>query len=497
MRQSGILLHITSLPGREGIGTLGREARGFVDFLVKAGMSIWQVLPISPTGYAESPYQCFSTYAGNPLLIDLYTLKRQGILKSEALPPASDEPELIDYAPIIEYKNQMLGLAFTQSYKKLKKKVDAFRAENALWIEDFALFMAIKKHFGGISWQEWPDEAIRMRKARALREYQKELKEQIDLEVFIQYLFFEQWFALKAYANERGIRIFGDMPIYVAEDSADAWANPAVFQLDKHRRPVKIAGVPPDYFAVDGQRWGNPLYDWRYLKRTGFEWWINRLRAMARIFDITRVDHFIGFANYYAVPADEDTARNGVWVTGPGRAFFDAVKRELPGMNIVAEDLGAVSPRVRRLLDDTGYPGMKVMTFAFSGDPYNEHLPKYHEKNSLVYTGTHDNNTLLGWWANAPTHERNNALLALGIRHDEELTEAFIKATLNSVANTAIIPMQDVLRLGASARMNLPGSVGGNWQWRMKPKATSNKVAAWIYQLNEESGRLPEKDLPF
>ncbi|NLX83951.1 MAG: 4-alpha-glucanotransferase [Clostridiales bacterium] len=497
MRNSGVLLHITSLPGREGIGTLGREARSFVNFLVKAGMSIWQVLPISPTGYAESPYQCFSTYAGNPLLIDLDTLIKQGILKSDAAAPQSPKVDQVDYAPLIAYKTQMLSLAFQQSYHRLRRRVDAFRAENALWIEDYALFMAIKRHFGGMSWQEWPDEAIRMRRARALRAYKKQLEAQINLQVFVQYLFFEQWFALKDYANERGIRIFGDMPIYVAEDSADAWANPQVFQLNKERRPVKIAGVPPDYFAADGQRWGNPLYDWAYLRRTDYTWWLNRLKAMERIFDITRVDHFIGFANYYAVPADEDTARNGVWVTGPGRAFFDAVKRELPDMNIIAEDLGAVSPRVRKLMDYTGYPGMKVMTFAFSGDPYNEHLPKYHVENSLVYTGTHDNNTLLGWWNKASAEVRNNTLLALGIRHDEELTQAFIKATLQSVSKTAIIPMQDVLRLGESARMNLPGTVGGNWMWRMKPKAASSRIARWLYALNEETGRLPEKDLPF
>jgi len=492
MRQSGILLHITSLPGPEGIGTLGQEARQFVNFLAKAGMGIWQVLPISPTGYAESPYQCFSTYAGNPLLIDLATLKKQGILTSEEAPPQPERLDQVDFPPVMDYKKRMLALAYQQSYTKLKRKVDAFRARHSEWIEDFALFMAIKEQFGGISWQDWPDEAIRMRRAAALRAYQESLKEQVDLQVFIQYLFFEQWFALKAYANKKGIRIFGDMPIYVAEDSADAWANPYVFQLDKNRRPTRIAGVPPDYFSADGQRWGNPLYDWAYLKRTGYRWWLNRLKAMAAFFDITRVDHFIGFANYYAVPAHEDTARNGVWVPGPGKAFFDAVKRELPQMNIVAEDLGAVSPKVRKLMDNTGYPGMKVMTFAFSGDPYNEHLPKYHEPNAVVYTGTHDNNTLLGWWQHAPHHEKNNTIFALSITHEQEFSDAFITATFKSAANTAMVPMQDVLRLGEQARMNLPGTVGGNWLWRMKPGAASASVAKWLRDINRETGRLSE-----
>lgn len=490
MRQSGILLHITSLPSPEGLGTLGQEARDFSNFLHKAGMRIWQVLPISPTGYAESPYQCFSTYAGNPLLIDLRTLKKQGILKTEEAYPQDHNPEKADYASVIDYKNRMLALAFDQSRDKLAAKVKKFRKDNALWIEDFALFMAIKKSFGGISWQDWPDNDIRMRKPKAMKWYQERLKDQVDLQVFIQYLFFDQWFALKDYANKKGIQLFGDMPIYVAEDSADAWANPMVFQLDAQRRPTHIAGVPPDYFSADGQRWGNPLYNWAYLKKTGYQWWIDRLHAMNRIFDITRVDHFIGFANYYAVPANEQTARNGHWVIGPGKALFEVIKRELPQMNIVAEDLGAVSPRVRKLLDYAAFPGMKVMSFAFSGDPYNEHLPKYHIKNNVVYTGTHDNNTLLGWWKHASHQEKINTLLALQIKKEDEFTDAFIRGTLKSAADTAIIPMQDVLRLNEDARMNLPGTLGGNWLWRMKPGAATPAIAKWLRGLNKESGRL-------
>ncbi len=490
MRQSGILLHITSLPSPEGIGTLGKEAREFADFLARAGMRVWQVLPISPTGYAESPYQCFSTFAGNPLLIDLRALKKQGILNTEEPPFKPQNPEVADYAPLIDYKNRMLSLAFEQSHQKLAAKIRRFRKENALWLEDYALFMAIKQHFGGISWQDWPDEDIRMRKPEALAAYKNRLQADVNRQAFIQYLFFEQWKALKAYVNRKGIAIFGDLPIYVALDSADAWASPEIFQLDAKRRPTFIAGVPPDYFSADGQRWGNPLYNWSYLKKTGYRWWLDRLEAAGNVFDIIRVDHFIGFANYYAVPAQEDTARNGAWHPGPGKALFEAIKRALPQLRIIAEDLGVVSPKVRKLLDETGYPGMKVMTFAFSGDPFNEHLPKYHLQNSVVYTGTHDNNTLLGWWGNASHQEKNNTLLALSIRHDEDFTEAFIRATLASASDTAIIPMQDILRLPQSARMNLPGTIGGNWLWRMKPGALSGKLAKRLRAMNAEAGRI-------
>ena len=491
MRQSGILLHITSLPSGEGIGTLGDSARRFVDFLVKAGMRVWQTLPISPTGFAESPYQCFSTYAGNPLLIDLKTLIKQGILTADLPPDDAGDPEKTDFSTVIPRKRTLLDLAFLQSGEKLGEKITRFRQDHAGWIEDFALFMAIKAHFHHLSWQDWPDDDIRMRRAAAMKKYSEMLKPQVDSQVFTQYLFFEQWHALKRYANGRGILLFGDMPIYVAQDSADAWANPRVFQLDHDRRPTHIAGVPPDYFSADGQRWGNPLYNWRYLKKTGYRWWIERLRWMNHVFDMTRVDHFIGFANYYAVPAQEATARKGVWLSGPGKDLFDAVKRELPDMRIVAEDLGAVNQKVRRLVDICGYPGMKVMTFAFSGDPFNEHLPKYHTKNTVVYTGTHDNNTLQGWWNSAAEIQRNALLLALSIKEEDDLNDAVIQATLCSPADTAIIPMQDILKLPESARMNLPGTVGGNWLWRMKPDVLNARLAKKLLGMNSAAHRAP------
>ena len=489
MRQSGILLHITSLPSPEGIGTLGAEARKFVDFLDQAGMAIWQVLPISPTGYAESPYQSFSTFAGSPLLIDLRTLVKEKILPPFTRPDLGESPEQVDFTRVIPFKRAMLEKAFQYAGKRLAGEVARFRDEHANWIEDYALFMAVKEKFGGISWQDWPNEGIRMRRAAALKRYRKALAVQMETQVFIQYLFFRQWHQLKDYANSKGIQLFGDMPIYVSEDSADAWANPEIFQLDRHRRPTFIAGVPPDYFSQDGQRWGNPLYNWKKLARGGYSWWLERLRWMEKIYDITRIDHFIGFANYYAVPATEQTARNGKWHIGPGKKFFEVVKRELPHMRIVAEDLGAVNQRVRRLMDYCGYPGMKVLTFAFSGDPHNEHLIKYHHPNTVAYTGTHDNNTLLGWWNRAQQPERNAAILSLGIRQDEQVLDAIMARALCSPADTAIVPMQDVLHLPESARMNLPGTASGNWLWRMKPGQLSRKLAAKLRRMNEEAGR--------
>jgi len=495
MRQSGILMHLTSLPSPEGIGTLGAEARKFVDFLAEAGCEVWQVLPISPTGFAESPYQCFSTFAGNPLLIDLRTLVKERLLPRFDWPFLGDDPERVDFSQVIGFKRSMLEKAFQHTGRKLQEKLARFREEQAWWLEDYALFMALKERYGGISWQDWPEEDIRLRRARAMRRCREELREQITEHVFIQYLFFRQWDELKAYANGKGVDIFGDMPIYVAEDSADAWANPGIFQLDSQRRPTHVAGVPPDYFSWDGQRWGNPLYNWRALAKRGYDWWIKRLKWMERIYDITRIDHFIGFANYYAVPATEKTARNGAWHLGPGKRFFEVVKRELPQMRIVAEDLGAVNERVRSLMAYCGYPGMKVLTFAFSGDPHNEHLVKYHTPNTVVYTGTHDNNTLLGWWNHASQQERNSAILSLGIRHDEDELDAIILGTLKSPARLAIIPMQDLLRLGEEARMNLPGTIGTNWLWRMKPGAATRQLAKKLREMNRAAGRGGKEDL--
>ena len=489
MRQSGILLHITSLPSPGGIGTLGADAYHFVDFLEQAGMKVWQVLPISPTGYGDSPYQSVSTFAGNPLLIDLETLMAEGYLPEETLPDAPEDTDRVDFGRIVEYKTNVLKHAFRFSKTKMEKHLERFMEEQP-WVEDYALFSAIKEHFGSISWINWPDEDIRMRKKAALKKYAQKLKESVDYYVFIQYFFFRQWHQLKEYANKKGISLFGDIPIYTAEDSADVWKNPQVFQLDAHHRPLRIAGVPPDYFSEDGQRWGNPLYDWDYLKETDYRWWIKRLKFMGNIYDIVRVDHFIGFANYYSISAKEDNARNGAWIEGPGRSFFKVVKRELPDLRIVAEDLGAVNARVTALLDYCGYPGMKVMTFGFSGNPADPHLPQNYKENCVVYTGTHDNSTALGWLNAANAAQKQYAFRILSISKDEEFSDAMVRAALMSRGKVCVLPLQDILGLSDEARMNIPSTIGGhNWQWRMLPGDVNDTLAGNLKTLNILSGR--------
>jgi 4-alpha-glucanotransferase len=488
MHQSGILLHISSLPGPEGIGSLGQSAYQFVDFLKASGMGIWQVLPVSPTGYGESPYQSFSTFAGNPLLIDLQTLRQEGLLK-DADSYEDNHPLHIDYSSLIAYKTGMLQRVYQQSKGILQEELADFRTGQAKWLEDYALFYAIKMHFGGGSWMDWPDEAIRKRQPQSMEKYRQMLSEPIDYQVFVQYLFFKQWYRLKAYANARDIQLFGDMPIYVAMDSADCWANPDVFQLDVNRRPLLVAGVPPDYFSRDGQLWGNPLYNWKMLKKNDYAWWIDRLRAMGKLFDLIRVDHFIGFANYYAVHHGAATARYGAWRPGPGRNFFRVVKRELPHLKIIAEDLGAVNERVRKLLRYCGYPGMHVLSFAFSGRRDNPHLPQNCKKNAVYYTGTHDNDTLRGWWQQAGAGEKAQTRAVLGFTDDNMLNDAMIRTVLNSPANRAMLPMQDVLNFDGRARMNTPGTLGGNWQWRMPYESMSAELAAWLRQLNIQYAR--------
>lgn len=489
MRQSGILLHLTSLPSPGGIGTLGKEAYEFVDFLVEAGMNIWQVLPISPTGFGDSPYQSVSTFAGNPLLIDLPTLMEEGLMPEAPLQEFGEQPDSVNYGELVQGKTQLLKQAFEYSREKLGKELNAFRRKQP-WVKDYALFSAIKEHFNLISWMEWPDEDIRMRKRAALKRYGDMLKDEVDYYTFIQYLFFKQWYQLKTYANQKGIKLFGDMPIYTAEDSADVWTNPKVFQLDAQHRPVRVAGVPPDYFSRDGQRWGNPLYDWKYLKETGYEWWLTRLKAMGEIYDMVRVDHFIGFANYYSIPAKEKTARNGVWRLGPGKAFFRVVKKELPHLQIVAEDLGAVNDRVISLLDFCGYPGMKVLSFAFSGNPADPHLPQNYTENCVVYTGTHDNSTVLGWLAGASDKDKHIAYKILGITEKDSFAQAMVRTALLSRADTCVLPMQDILELPDTARMNIPSTIGGlNWRWRMLKGQADAKLAGRLKSLNILAGR--------
>ena len=471
MRTSGILMHISSLPSPGGIGSMGEEAYAFADFLQASGMRIWQVLPVGPTGYGESPYQASSVFAGNPLLISCGLLRREGLLDytdEEEFEPS--DPESVDYEAVRKNKEMLLRRCYEQSREKLSGQISEFCDANP-WVQDFSLFTAVKQKFGGQMWTKWPDEAIRFRRPDAVKQYTEALSGEIDYHIFCQYLFRRQWFSLKKYCNERSIMLFGDMPIYVAEDSADTWTHPDIFQLDKNLVPKRVAGVPPDYFSADGQLWGNPLYRWTYLRfRRKFDWWIDRMKGMSQLFDIIRIDHFIGFANYYSVKNGMPNARKGKWVIGPGKSLFKALEREIRDIRIVAEDLGCVNNRVRRLLDWCGFPGMKVLTFGFDSDESNPHFIGHYTKNTVAYTGTHDNDTTLGWAEKADP-------------------KAFIRALFKSPCDTVVIPMQDVLGLGGYARMNYPGTTGGNWVWRMKPDQLSLDLSMKYYRLNKETQR--------
>ena len=468
MRSSGILMHISSLPSPGGIGSMGQEAYEFADFLQASGMTIWQVLPIGPTGYGESPYQSSSVFAGNPLLISCQRLREEGLLQyddSEEFVP--ENPETIEFDAVRKNKEMLLRRCYKQSAASLSGQIREFISVNP-WVEDFALFTAVKNHFNQVMWTSWPDEGIRFRRPEAIRKYTEELRDDIDYHIFCQYIFRRQWFDLKKYCNDRSIRLFGDMPIYVAEDSADTWTHPEIFQLDRELIPKKVAGVPPDYFSEDGQLWGNPLYRWTYLRFCRkFDWWVDRMRGMAELYDMIRIDHFIGFANYYSVKHGMPNAREGKWVIGPGKALFKRLNQEVPGIQIIAEDLGCVNNRVRRLLNWCGYPGMKV----------------------LAYTGTHDNDTTRGWADRADPKVLDYAGKLLGFSKPEDAPEAFIRFLFRGPCDTVIIPMQDILGLDNSARMNYPGTIGGNWRWRMKPDQLSLSLSMKYYRLNKETNR--------
>lgn len=489
MRRSGILMHITSLPGPGGIGSLGKEAYAFADFLKASGMAVWQVLPLGPTGYGESPYQSSSVFAGNPMLISCAALREAGLVAyddGEEFTP--DDPERVDYPAVRENKEKLLRRCFAQSEGKLQKELADFRRENP-WVEDFALFTALKARYGGVMWTKWPDREVRRRQPAALERCRQELDGEIRYHLFCQYLFFRQWFALKRYCNGLGIRLFGDMPIYVAEDSADTWTHPEAFQLDGEGVPKRVAGVPPDFFSADGQLWGNPLYRWFSLRLHGYGWWVERMAAMAKMYDIVRIDHFIGFANYYSVPQGAPNARTGKWIIGPGKSLFRTLEKKIPGLNIVAEDLGCVNDRVRRLLTAVGYPGMRVLSFGFGSGEDNPHLPANYVTNSVVYTGTHDNDTVRGWIGTADDAALAQARQLLGFDKPEDGPAAFVRAVLASRADTAMIPMQDVLGLGGWARMNRPGTIGNNWLWRMAPGAATPELAQRLRRENEATNR--------
>ena len=495
MKQSGILMHITSLPGAGGIGSLGPEAHRFADALKAAGMSIWQVLPCGPTGYGESPYQSPSVFAGNPLLISAELLQRDGFLHATAEDLAEGlDPERVDFDAVRARKESMLRRAYAESGKQLEKDVLRFTESHA-WLPDYALFMALKKHFGYRKWNEWPDNRLVCRKRRALAEAEASLRDECGYHRFVQYLFYRQWEELHAHCRRLGILLFGDMPIYVAEDSADAWAHPDVFQLDRRRIPTRVAGVPPDYFSEDGQLWGNPLYRWnwlRYVRR--YDWWTDRMKAMHELYDMIRIDHFIGFANYWSVPYGSPNARHGKWIKGPGYPLFRKLNEALPGLRIVAEDLGETNDRVRRLLAQTGYPGMRLLTFGFGGGDDNIHHPDHLSANTVLYTGTHDNDTCLSWLKHASPEELRRVQAWRVFSSPEEGVREIIAGCFQAICDTCIIPMQDILGLDGRARMNLPGTVGGNWAWRMKSGAFTAAHIAWLRELNQESGRLNQHD---
>ncbi len=490
-RSSGILLHPTSLPGLHGIGTLGAHARRWIDFLDNARQRFWQVLPLGPTGFGDSPYQCFSAFAGNPLLIDLDDLVERGWLaEADTRPPSPFPEERVDYGAVIPFKRRALHLAF-EGFRARAQDDDraafaAFCEQEAHWLDDFALFMALKDRFQA-AWNEWPDD-IRLRRPTALARYRQELADAVEEHRFIQWTFYRQWETLKAYAHQRGLQIIGDIPIFVAYDSADVWAHPELFYLDEDGRPTVVAGVPPDYFSPTGQRWGNPLYRWDVLAENGYRWWVDRFRSVLRMVDWVRLDHFRGFEAYWEIPADMPTAEVGRWVKGPGDDFFRTLERELGRLPIIAEDLGLITPEVEALRERWGFPGMKVLQFAFSG-PDNPYLPhNYTHPNWVVYTGTHDNDTTVGWFESLDEKTRRFVHTYLA-RDGSDIAWDMMRLAWQSIAVLAIAPMQDVLRLGTEARMNFPGRPWGNWQWRMRADALTGELAQALAEMTCTYGR--------
>ena len=493
MRQSGILMHITSLPGPYGVGTMGENAYKFVDFLQSAGQSCWQILPLNPTGYGDSPYQSFSSWAGNPYLIDLDILVKEGLLRQEELEGTCWEttPNRVDF-----------GLQYTRRYPILRtaherfvpgEEYDTFCRENTFWLNNYALFMAIKDALGGAPWLTWP-EGLKTCRPEALEEQRQKLRKDLDFYRFLQYQFFRQWKALRRYANEKGIRIIGDIPIYVPLDSADVWANPHLFQLDSSLRPTSVAGCPPDSFTADGQLWGNPLYDWPIHEKTGYRWWIRRLSAAAAMYDVVRIDHFRGLESYWSVPAQDETAKNGHWCPGPGISFVHAVREALPGLDFIAEDLGYITPEVRKLQQNSGYPGMKVLEFAFDSREESDYLPHLYPVDSVCYTGTHDNPPLGQWLEEAAPEDVACAKAYLGLNQEEGYIWGIIRGAMSSVSRLCVVQLQDYLELGIGARMNQPGSLScANWTWRAAGSQLTPALAEKIRSVTKRYGRLPKE----
>lgn len=494
MRASGILLPISSLPSKYGIGTFSKSAYEFIDILKAAGQRYWQILPLGPTGYGDSPYQSFSTFAGNPYFIDLETLVAEGYLtvkECEEYDFGSVSSD-VDYEKIYQSRFKILRTAFERSNVKEEKEFNDFKSKNVLWLKDYALYMAVKSHFAGKSFLFW-DEDIKCREQSAMERYTEMYEDEIEFNEFIQYIFDKQWKKLKKYANKNGIKIIGDIPIYVAFDSADTWANPELFQLDKDRTPIAVSGCPPDAFSPTGQLWGNPLYKWDVHKKAGYSWWITRFVFCLDLYDMLRVDHFRGFDEYYTIPYGDTTAEHGDWVEGPGYELFQALHNKLGNdINIIAEDLGFMTETVKELLEETGYPGMKVLEFAFDSRDDSDHLPHNYVSNSIVYTGTHDNDTIIGWYNSIGKEDREFSKEYLN-NYNTDINDIhwdFIRSALGSVSKLCIIPIQDYLGLGGEARINTPSTLGGNWKWRLTKGEITTDLVKKIRELTRLYGRL-------
>ena len=493
MRASGILMPVFSLPSRYGIGSFSKSAYQFVDMLKKAGQKYWQILPLCPTSYGDSPYQSFSTYAGNPYFIDLDQLIEEKLLTRKECQTCDfgDDPQDIDYGKLYENRFKLLRKAYEKANVGEDQEFEAYRRENAWWLDDYALFMAVKDRFDGVAWNEWAED-IRLRWSNAMDYYRRELYYEIEFYSYLQFVFMKQWKKLKNYANINGIEIIGDIPIYVAFDSADAWANPELFQFDAENLPTAVAGCPPDGFSADGQLWGNPLYRWDYHRETGFDWWIRRIAYCSELYDVVRIDHFRGFDEYYSIPYGDTTARNGHWEKGPGIALFEAAKNRLGELNIIAEDLGYITDSVKKLVADSGFPGMKVLEFAFDSREKSDYLPYTYEKNSVVYTGTHDNETIAGWYAGLDKSDLKMCTDYMNIDRipGKDYHWDFIRLAMLSVSDLCVIPIQDYLGLDNRARINHPSTLGTNWRWRLAKGQLSASLLKEIREMTRISGRL-------
>ena len=486
MRSSGILMHISSLPSPYGIGTMGKAARQFADFLHRAGQHYWQLLPIGQTGFGNSPYQTCSTCAGNPYFIDLDLLIEDGLLLASEVQAIDWEShsERVDYDFQSSVRWDLLYRAFRRGADRYERDISGFRRENP-WVEEYALFMAVRRSRGSESWELWPEE-LRKRKKGVKESYATVLAEDMNFYIFLQFLFYRQWNELRDYVHSLGIEIIGDLPIYVPYDSCDVWANPELFQLDEQGRPTAVAGCPPDYFSEDGQLWGNPLYDWEKMRQDGYRWWMERLRNAAKLFDVIRIDHFRGLESYWAVPFGEETARNGKWVKGPDHDLIAAIGRNFPKLRLIAEDLGLLTPEVVQLQRDSGYPGMKVLEFAFVPDEPSSYLPHRYERNCICYSGTHDNETLRQWLEALDDRTAAYVMEYLGAKTREDCLWGILRAGMASVADTFVAQMQDYLELGAEARMNEPGTVGAeNWSWRVEESMLTNELADRIARMTK------------